>query len=99
MPSLCKLELAWSRDQQTVSIKGQTINISGLVGHAVFVETTQLWPCSAKTALYNIHVSEQGNVPIKHYLWTPKSEVHMSWNYILLLILGGGWEEVGIAIL
>lgn len=37
--------------RHTFSVKGQTENISGFVGHSIFVAFTQLGQCSVKAAM------------------------------------------------
>lgn len=39
------------RDQQTFSVKGQLVDISGFAGHVVSVATTQLCLCNMKEAI------------------------------------------------
>ena len=37
------------------SVKGQKVNISGFVGHVVFVKTTQICLCGMKAATADVH--------------------------------------------
>lgn len=50
------------------SVKGQLVNTSGFVGHIISVTTTDLGPCSKKSAPYNTQKNEHGCVPRKVYL-------------------------------
>lgn len=57
--------------QQTFSVKGQLVNIWGLLSHTVCVIITiQLFSCTAKVAIDNTYMNECGSVPIKLYLQT-----------------------------
>lgn len=42
-----------NRNENSLSVKGQTLNVLSLVGHTVFVLTIQLGLCKSKAAIDN----------------------------------------------
>lgn len=79
------------RGQQTVSTKGQIVNISSFVGWSVSVTSIQLHLCSLETAQNTKKMIEHSWVTIKLYFRTLKIwnsyNYHLPPNIILLLIL------------
>ena len=56
------------RAEDTSPAKGQRVNVSGFVGHAVSVAATQYCLCSSKAASDDVQMNGCGWVPIKLYL-------------------------------
>lgn len=57
------------RGQQTVSTKGQIVNISSFEVHTVSVAATQFWRCSGKTAIDNAPLCSNKALFIKYRWW------------------------------
>lgn len=64
----CTQSALYSRSQQTFSVNGQIVNVSGSVGCQVFAATTRLCCWSREIAMDSMWANEQSCVPAKLYL-------------------------------
>lgn len=69
VPSKCyELTVLYIKDWWSFSVKCQTLNILGFVGHTTSVATTLLSQCSVQAGINNTWTSEHGCVPAKLHL-------------------------------
>lgn len=65
------------KGQKVFPVKGQIVNISGVVGRAVAAAATRLGRATWREAADKTGMEGHGCAPVKFYFWTLKFEFHL----------------------